>query len=67
MAKQVSSAPIRLLKPEEAAQFLSISSRTLNRWVDQGVIPVVKLSGSRRFKMEDLLAAIDRNRSGGND
>jgi excisionase family DNA binding protein len=66
MVEQGSNTPTRLLKPEEAARFLSISTRTLNRWVDQGVIPVIKLGGSRRFWMEDLMATIDKNRSCGN-
>ena len=59
--------PTRPLTPKEAAQYLSISTRTLNRWIEQGIIPVIKLGGSRRFRLEDLMAAIEKNRSGGND
>ena len=57
--------PTRLLSPKEASGFLGISKRTLDRLVKQGVVAVVRLGGSRRFKLDDLLAAIERNRSGG--
>ena len=57
--------PSRLLTPKEAARFLGISSRTLDRLVKQGLVAVVRMGGSRRFKLEDLLAAIERNRTGG--
>lgn len=66
MVEQVSSATTRLLKPEEAARFLGISTRTLTRLVKQGDVAIVRLGGSRRFRMEDLLVAIEKNRSGGN-
>ena len=65
MAEQGSNTPTRLLTPKEAARFLGISKRTLDRLVKQGVVAVVRLGGSRRFKLDDLLAAIERNRSGG--
>jgi excisionase family DNA binding protein len=59
--------PTRLLTPKEAAQFLGLSNRTLDRLVQHGLIAVVRLGGSRRFRMEDLLEAIEKNRSGGNE
>ena len=50
--------PTRLLTPKEAAGFLTIllaiSTRTLNRIVKQGELPVVRVSGSNRFKQGEL-------------
>ena len=65
MTKSGHTLPSRLLTPKEAARFLGISSRTLDRLVKQGLVAVVRMGGSRRFKLEDLLAAIERNRTGG--
>lgn len=67
MADAPQNPPTRLLTPKEAALFLGISNRTLDRLVKQGIIAVVRLGGSRRFTMADLLSAINRNRIGGND
>ena len=65
MAKSGHPMPSRLLTPKEAARFLGISNRTLDRLVKQGMVAVVRLGGSRRFRLEDLLATIDQHRSGG--
>lgn len=65
MAESGQPMPSRLLSPEEAARFLGISNRTLDRLVKQGMVAVVRIGGSRRFKLEDLLATIERNRTGG--
>lgn len=65
MAESGQPMPSRLLSPEEAARFLGISNRTLDRLVKQGMVAVVRIGSSRRFKLEDLLAVIERNRSGG--
>ena len=67
MGETESSQPILtpLLTPKEAARFLGISNRTLDRLVKKGVVAVVRMGGSRRFKLEDLLTAIERNRTGG--
>ena len=65
MTKPDHPMPSRLLTPKEAARFLGISNRTLDRLVKQGLVAVVRLGGSRRFRLEDLLAAIEQNRTGG--
>jgi excisionase family DNA binding protein len=67
MSKAPQRPPTRLLTPKEAALFLGISKRTLDRLVEQGVVAVVRLGGSRRFTMDDLLSAIEQNRTSGND
>jgi excisionase family DNA binding protein len=67
MVEQTHNKPTRLLVPKEAAEYLGISTRTLDRLIEQGMIAVIRLGGSRRFKLEDLSAAIERSRTGGGD
>ncbi|MDB4137230.1 helix-turn-helix domain-containing protein [Gammaproteobacteria bacterium] len=53
--------PIRLLTPKEAADYLSVSSRTLKRLVIEKSIPAVRVRGSMRFRFEDLLSFVEQN------
>ena len=53
---------VRLMTPDEAASFLSVSTRTLKRLVAEGALRAVKIRGSMRFKLEDLEAFIEANR-----
>jgi excisionase family DNA binding protein len=57
----------RLLTPKEAAGFLSVSTRTLSRIVQQGYLPIIRVGGSNRFTMTDLTDYIARNRMVGHD
>ena len=57
----------RLLTPGEAAGFLSVSTRTLSRIVQQGDLPIIRVGGSNRFTMTDLTDYIARNRVLGHD
>ena len=54
--------PVRLMTTDEAASFLSVSTRTLKRLVAEGALRAVKIRGSMRFKLEDLEAFIEANR-----
>ena len=56
-----SNKAVRLLKPDEAAQFLSISQRTLKRLVAEGSLRAYKIRRSMRFKLKDLEAFIEQN------
>ena len=51
--------PIRLLTPKEAAAFLSVSVRTIQRLVATGDLRAVRISKSMRFQMNDLLCFIE--------
>ena len=53
--------PVRLLTPKEAADYLSVSSRTLKRLVIEGSISAVRVRGSMRFRFEDLLSFVEQN------
>jgi len=57
-----SQRPVRLLTPKEAADFLSVSSRTIKRLVSEGNLPAIRVRNSMRFKLQDLELYIERNR-----
>ena len=57
-----SHKPVRLMTPDEAAGFLSVSNRTLKRLVAEGALGAIKIRCSMRFKLEDLEAFIEANR-----
>ena len=48
-----------LLKPADAARALSVCERTLETLRVKGIIPSVKLGGSRRYRVGDIEAALD--------
>ena len=57
-----SHKPIRLLTPEEAADFLSVSLRTIKRLVSDGSLPAIRVRNSMRFKLRDIEQYIERSR-----
>ncbi len=56
-----SNKPVRLLTPDEAAQFLSVSQRTVKRLVAEGSLRAYKVRSSMRFRLEDLEAYVEQN------
>jgi excisionase family DNA binding protein len=45
--------------PGEAARHLHVSPKTINRWANDGRIPcIVTLGGHRRFRRDDVDAAV---------
>jgi excisionase family DNA binding protein len=47
------------ITPGEAARFLHVSPKTINRWANEGRIAcIVTLGGHRRFRREDIDAAL---------
>ena len=57
-----SHKPVRLLTPKEAADFLSVSARTIKRLVSEGNLPAVRVRNSMRFTLKDLEIYIERSR-----
>ena len=57
-----STKPVHLLKPTEAARFLAVSERTVKRLTARGELPHVRVGGSMRFVMADLLAYVASQR-----
>lgn len=50
--------PDDYVTPGEAARYLHVSPKTINRWANDGRIPcIVTLGGHRRFRREDVDAA----------
>ena len=48
-----------LLAPDEVAQIVGVSSQTVRRWADAGILPTIRLpSGVRRFEAYDVLALL---------
>ena len=54
--------PVRLLTPEEAADFLSVSPRTIKRLVKEESLPAIRVRNSMRFKLQDLEMYIEGSR-----
>jgi len=49
------------VRPGDAARYLHVSPKTINRWANDGKIPcVLTLGGHRRFRREDIDAAVRR-------
>jgi len=57
-----SQKPVRLLTPKEAADFLSVSVRTIKRLVAEGSLPAIRVRNSMRFKLRDIEQYIERSR-----
>ena len=55
----------RLLRLSQAAQYLGINPRTLNRWTLAGAVPVVRIPGQSQvhYDIRDLERMIDENKS----
>lgn len=53
----------KLLKRNEAAQFLGISEQTLATWFCKKKydLPVIKIGGAVRYRLSDLEEFIERN------
>ena len=56
-----SNKPVRLLTPDEAAQYLSVSQRTVKRLVAEGNLRAYKVRRSMRFRLKDLEAYVEQN------
>ncbi|MGA2256358.1 MAG: helix-turn-helix domain-containing protein [Thermoguttaceae bacterium] len=60
------TAPVRLLlRPQEAANALGVSLRTLMSWVEKGQVPFVRLGTKNlRFNFKELQIWVDANTIG---
>jgi excisionase family DNA binding protein len=56
-----SSKPVRLFTPQEAAAFLSVSVRTIQRLIAARELSPVRSSKSMRFRIDDPLHFVDQN------
>ncbi len=55
MASQSDESSRRYLSPGEAARSLHVSTKTIDRWANDGRIAcVITLGGHRRFRPEDI-------------
>lgn len=50
-----------LLTPVEVARRLRVTTRTIHRWSDRGILPAQMLpNGQRRYRVEDVDAALKK-------
>ena len=61
----MNETPTLLMKPQQAAEALAISTRTLWRMTASGEIPHVRLGGCLRYPVDDLQRWIDEQKRGG--
>jgi excisionase family DNA binding protein len=54
--------PRRLVAIRSAAEYLGVSQATIERLVNRGELPIVKVAGSTRYDLEDLDDYIETNR-----
>lgn len=53
----------RLLRRQQVADVLNISTRTVRRWEAQGKIPVIKLTRSCiRYRVKDIMDLLEKLR-----
>ncbi|MGD0232542.1 MAG: helix-turn-helix domain-containing protein [Syntrophorhabdales bacterium] len=50
-----------LLRPDEVAEFLSVSMKTVYRWYRSGIIEGIKLNRALRIYRESILRLIDND------
>ncbi|MCG3180338.1 MAG: hypothetical protein BIFFINMI_02697 [Phycisphaerae bacterium] len=65
--KTVIDNPARLLTPQEAAQFLAVSPRTLWGMAQRGELPIVRIGRLTRYAVDDLRTYIARQRQQARD
>lgn len=60
MAERPNTEGSPLLREHEAAEYLNVSTKTLQNWRSRGVPPRYrKLNGAVRYVLADLLAFVD--------
>jgi len=52
-----------LLTEAEVRTILKVSGTTIDRMIADGALPVVRIRRTRRFRREDVLGCVERNRS----
>jgi excisionase family DNA binding protein len=64
--KITSSAPV-LFRKSEVAAVLRVSVRTIDRYIRGGVLKRVKVGGSTRFALADVLKFVKRQKEEGGE
>ena len=52
-----------MLKPDDVAEYLAISKRTVLRWIEQGSLPAYRIGGVTRIGRDDLDRFLNQHRS----
>lgn len=48
-----------LLTVKDLAEALSVSTKTVYRWTAAGIIPFVKVGSAKRYRLANVLAALE--------
>lgn len=51
-----------MVTEREAARRLGVSSKTLFKWRQENMVPFVRIGSMVRYKVEDLIALVDKYR-----
>ena len=52
--------PVAQMTPQEVADLFDVSTKTVGRWADRGLLPVERTPGGhRRFRSTDVAALLD--------
>lgn len=57
-------ADVTLYTIPQSAKLLGVSRQTVYRYINEGLIPAVKIGGSRRLRLSDLRSFIAANVEG---
>lgn len=52
-----------LLKKREVAEYLSVCTKTIDRWVDRGALKALKIGRSVRFEASEVERFIESKRT----
>ena len=61
VATNTDGSVVPLMSAREISVYLGVSRSTLSRYVQNGIIPSIKIGGLRKFDVLAVRSAIDRN------
>lgn len=59
--KETEALAAYLLNQMELAEALRVSPRTIRNWEKAKILPVIKVRGVKRYRLDRVLEALDRN------
>jgi excisionase family DNA binding protein len=61
VATNTDGSVVPLMSAREISNYLGVSRTTLRRYVQNGIIPFIKIGGLQRFDVLAVRSALDRN------
>jgi len=50
---------LRLMTPDEVAEFFRVSKASVYRWAERGLLPAIKMGRTVRFNVETVKKALE--------